>query len=99
MESKLVKVLKSDQVLVSGTARLDIGGGIAPVRTATSGQAASHAGFAAQQARIIESNDEYAVIEVTCSCGAKTHVQCNYSRPAEATQSQPNGEQKTGDSA
>ncbi len=94
MEPKLVKVLKSNQVLVSGTARLEAGGGIAPVRTATSGQAASHAGFAAQEARILESNDEYAIIEVTCACGAKTHIQCNYSRVTQQAETPPPGEEK-----
>ena len=87
MEPRLVKVLKNSQVLVSGTVCLEIAGGIAPVRTATATQAAAHSGFAAQEARILESNDEYAIIEVTCECGAKTHIQCNYSRmtqPAEA---------------
>lgn len=91
MKRKLVTVLKADQVLVSGTVCLDIGGGIAPVRTAASTQATAHAGVVAQQARIIESNDEYAILELTCSCGTKTHIQCNYSQLTGAGESNPTG--------
>ncbi len=89
MERRLVTVLKADQVLVSGTVCLDVGGGIAPVRTATSTQTTAHAGSAVQQARIIESNDEYAILELTCSCGTKTHIQCNYSQLTGAGESKP----------
>lgn len=32
----------------------------------------------AQQARVIESNSDYAVLEVVCSCGNRMHIQCNY---------------------
>ena len=33
---------------------------------------------AAQQVSIIENNNEYAVLEIVCSCGAKTPVRCEY---------------------
>ena len=72
-----VKILKAEQVVIDGSVRLEIGGG-APVRTASSAQADTSAGVP-EQARILESNNEYAIIEVTCGCGAKSHIQCNYS--------------------
>ncbi len=75
---KLIKVLKSDQVTVSGSVRLtpEVA---APVRTAFSARADSpQAGSSPQSARVVESNTDYAVIEIVCSCGAKNHVQCNY---------------------
>ena len=78
MICKLGKVLKSTQVLVSGSVRLDIGGGMAPVRTATSVQTDTHTSEGVQEARIIESNSEYAIIELVCGCGGKSHIQCNY---------------------
>jgi len=78
----VIKVLKSDQVLVSGSVRLEIGGGIAPVRTGPSIQTDTGTDAAAQQARIVESNSEYAVIEVTCRCGSKSFIQCNYAELA-----------------
>jgi len=31
-----------------------------------------------REARVIESNSEYAILEVICSCGSKMHIQCNY---------------------
>ena len=78
MTSKQIRVLKSDQVKVSGTVRLTPGGA-APVRTAFSAQAGTpQADVQPQSARIVESNSEYAVIEIICSCGAKNHIQCNY---------------------
>jgi len=30
----------------------------------------------AEQVRIVERHDEYAVLEVTCSCGSKLYVRC-----------------------
>ena len=30
------------------------------------------------QVRIVENNNEFAVMEITCSCGAKTRVRCEY---------------------
>jgi hypothetical protein len=83
--SHIVKVLKASQVQVDGTLRLDYGdSGSAPVRTesASSAQADAHVPPAEagvpQEVRIIESNSDYAIIEVVCSCGSKCHVQCNY---------------------
>lgn len=84
MSRRIVTVLKSAQVLVSGSVRLDIGGVAAPVRTSASIQADAHAGGAAQEARIVESNSEYAIIEITCGCGDKSLIQCNYAAVTEA---------------
>ena len=77
-----VKILKGEQVVINGSVRLEIGGD-APVRTPSSAQAGTSAGVP-EQARIVESNNEYAIIEVTCCCGAKSHIQCNYSGIAKA---------------
>jgi hypothetical protein len=72
MRRKVIRVLKKDKVKVGGSVQLEsVAGGV----ESSSGPA----GSAAQQARIVESNNEYAIIEITCSCGQKTHVQCNYS--------------------
>jgi hypothetical protein len=71
MRRKVIRVLKKGQVKVGGSVQLDSVGGV--------DSAAGPAGSTAQQARIVESNNEYAIIEITCSCGQKTHVQCNYS--------------------
>jgi hypothetical protein len=76
MISRAVRVIKAEQVVVNGSVRLEIGGG-APVRTEPSAQAGTFADVP-QEARIIESNNEYVIIEVTCGCGRKSHVQCNF---------------------
>ena len=78
MRRKVIKVLKKDKVKVGGSVQLKGGAG----GGSNSGPAPS--GTTAQQARIVESNNEYAIIEITCSCGQKTHVQCNYSHLAES---------------
>ena len=92
---KPIRVLKSDQVLVRGSVCLDTASGIAPVRSETPCPTDAHAstspGHHAQEAKIVESNSEYAIIEIICGCGSKTHVQCNYGdiatpQPAEPEQ-------------
>jgi len=75
MIPRAVRVIKADEVVLSGSVRLEIGGG-APVRTEPSAQTGTFAGVP-QEARIIESNNEYVIIEVVCSCGSKSHIQCN----------------------
>jgi hypothetical protein len=81
--SKVAKVIKGAAVEVSGKAILRPGGGCDKpgcVAAQSQGQTGGKAqGLQVpQEARIIESNSEYAIIEVTCSCGAKSHIQCNY---------------------
>lgn len=50
--------------------------------------AVADGGSAAREARIVESNDEYAVIEIVCGCGGKSFVQCNFGdRPSPAAAS------------
>ena len=72
MIHRFVTLLKADTVKM-GEQSVVIGPG------ASAGAAASAAGgSAAQEARIVESNDEYAVIEIVCGCGGKSFVQCNF---------------------
>lgn len=93
MSRRIVTVLKSAQVLVSGSVRLEPGDVAAPVRTTASAQTDAHP----QQARIIESNDEYAVIEVICGCGGKSHIQCNYAPLTQNQQDSPTTDEKETD--
>lgn len=80
---RLVTVLKKNRVKMSGSVSLEHGT-FAPVRTKDPSQADTHSDPNAEpiprEARIIESNNEYAVIEVICSCGSKSHIQCNYAQ-------------------
>ncbi len=80
MEKTATNVLKSDQVKFEGRLKLDfILPGSSPAKTKT-------APLVAPQARIVENNSEFAIIEVTCSCGARTQLKCNYT-PTNNTQS------------
>jgi tRNA-dihydrouridine synthase len=80
MIHRLVTLLKADTVKM-GEQSVVVGPG------ASAGAAAGDS--TAQEARIVESNDEYAVIEIVCGCGAKSFVQCNFgNQPSPATASQ-----------
>ena len=69
MLSKCARVIKPHEMEMNGTAHIEP----AAAMVASSGIA-----DAVQQARIIESNDSHAILELTCSCGCKSRVQCNY---------------------
>lgn len=80
MIHRLVTLLKADTVKM-GEQSIVVGQG------ASAGAAAGDS--TAQEARIVESNDEYAVIEIVCGCGAKSFVQCNFgNQPSPAAASQ-----------
>jgi len=70
-------VLKTSEVQFEGPLQLSLDPVAAPV---PSGPQA-----AAPQARIriAENHPEYALVEVTCSCGQTTYVRCDY-EPAQA---------------
>ena len=84
MQIRPIKVLKGDQVLVSGSVCLETGSSLAPVRTSapSDGAHASTEPGHTQQANIVETTEQYAVIEVVCSCGSTTRLQCNYAEVA-----------------
>jgi len=83
--TKHIRVLKSNQVKVSGSVRLTPEAAVVPVRTAFSaGADTPQTDAPPRSARIIESNNECAVIEVICSCGNKNHVKCNYADVAKS---------------
>ena len=46
---------------------------------------------------IIENNQQFALIEINCSCGEKIHVKCEYenSQPVNQQQEQPEKNQQT----
>lgn len=75
MLTRRVKVLKSDQIDVAGTIQ------ISPFTCSSqplSAPQAGAAGASVQQARIVQSNQEFAILEVVCGCGCKSHIQCHY---------------------
>ena len=66
------RILKSENCKLEGEYHLDIerAGLDLPKQTAATS--------CAPQVRMLENNPEYAVIEVTCSCGTKISIRCEY---------------------
>jgi hypothetical protein len=72
MEKTAGHVLKSDKVKLQGRLQLDfMQPGLHQPKTKT-------VVSAAPQARIVENNPEFVVIEVTCPCGTRTQLKCNH---------------------
>lgn len=79
MENTTGSVLKSDAVKVEGTFNLGAESAATATATATSPNTPkANPGSVKTQASIIENNPEFVLIELTCSCGTKTHVKCQY---------------------
>jgi hypothetical protein len=80
------RILKSDDVeVVEGQCHLDLG------HPASSAQRGKSAVMGTAKARILDNNNEYAVIELVCSCGRKTVVRCEYGGESAARNTQPTG--------
>lgn len=78
MGKTISQILKADEVAFEGQFQLDVskGGSNTPKGGAPA--------VVAPGARIIESNSEFAVIEITCSCGRTARLRCEYA-PNEAS--------------
>jgi hypothetical protein len=72
MQEPANRILKSDDVEVDGRLHLDLA---AASPSAQNGKPVT-AGIT--KVRILENQNEYAVMEVTCSCGRKTIIRCDY---------------------
>jgi hypothetical protein len=67
-------ILKSHEVKLEGQFRLDV----AQVQSRTGKPAQKSPALKDPQVRIVENRPEFADIEMTCSCGLKTHLKCEY---------------------
>jgi hypothetical protein len=85
MLPKRVQVVKRTKVEVSGSICLSPLTHGTPVRSASVSRTSPLTSGLPQQARVVESNSEYAIIEITCSCGSKSHIQCNYAHLTEGS--------------
>ena len=70
------RILKSDEVKLEGRFLLDV------VQAGSDLPKQQVAASSAPQVRILENQAEYAVIEVTCSCGTRMSIKCEYSGAA-----------------
>jgi hypothetical protein len=77
------RILKSDDVEVEGQFHLDLG------HPVSSAQHSKNTATGTAKARILDNNNEYAVIELICSCGRKTIVRCEYGGAPAAKNAQP----------
>jgi len=78
IEKKSGQVIKSDNVKFNGVLHLDTERPVQSAQSAVRGKNGV-AVAASVQARIVENQPQFAVIEVACSCGTKTYIKCEYS--------------------
>jgi hypothetical protein len=71
MRKAIGRVLKSDEVRLEGQLSLNLPP--EPKHDSKNNITTAHA------ARIVESNTDFTIIEVVCSCGAKMYLRCRYS--------------------
>ncbi len=75
------KVLKVDQVKIDGSIRLSPGmAAAAAPRPQTAAVQPVHSGAAAPKAVIADSHNDHVIIEITCSCGRKMYLRCDYAK-------------------
>jgi len=72
MDKTQGRILKSKDIILQGRIKLDM------AHTNHKAAKSQNSVLAAPQVRIVEKHSEFAVIEITCSCGTKTHVKCEY---------------------
>jgi len=83
------RILKGSDVKLDGRFTLDL------MQTETSSSKEPVADSVEPQVRIVESQSEYSVIEITCSCGTSMFLRCEYAGVKAAEISKQNGEPKT----
>jgi hypothetical protein len=66
------RVLRADSVKVEGRLSLDL------KQAQLQPPKANNAASVKPQVRILENHPDFAVIEITCSCGTKTNLRCEY---------------------
>jgi 16S rRNA U516 pseudouridylate synthase RsuA-like enzyme len=81
------RILKSSQVDVEGRFTLDLENHV------QQGHNIKNAPANIAKVRILENQNEYAVMEVTCSCGRKTVIRCDYGGAAAVKNSQSSPQQ------
>ncbi len=70
------RILKGDSVKLEGRVHLDVVQ--APVGDKQALPKEKNAASDMPQVCVVENQPEFAVIEIACSCGTKTHLRCEY---------------------
>lgn len=68
------RIIKSEDIELEGQYLLDI----AQIKCAAGEDKKQNAASVTPQVRILETHPEYAIMEVTCSCGTKMSLRCDY---------------------
>jgi hypothetical protein len=91
MRNSACRILKESEVNVDGQFTLDI----VQAETRPSGEPV--AGLGEPQVRIAESQSEFSVIEITCSCGTSMFLKCDYAgvKAAEVSEQKAEPEMST----
>ncbi len=84
MSKSTGRIIKADNIRLQG--RIQLGA----ITGRTTLPKDKNAVLGPSQAHIVETSGEYAVIEVTCCCGTKTYLKCEYAS------AQPPAGQKAG---
>lgn len=77
------RIIKSDNVKLEGQFHLD------PANVGSDLPGPHSAAVSEPQVRVMENNPQYAVIEVTCSCGRKMSLKCEYAGASEQAGQEP----------
>ncbi|UCC23584.1 MAG: hypothetical protein JSW23_05895 [Planctomycetota bacterium] len=85
------RILRADSVKVEGRLSLDL------TQAHPQLPRAAGAASAQPQVRILENHPDFAVIEITCSCGAKTNLRCEYAAESPPGTAQAQGNKPTAD--
>ena len=86
MRNTAGRILKESDVKLNGQFTLDI------VQTETGSSKEPAAALVEPQVRIVESQSEFSVIEITCSCGTSMYLRCEYAGVKAAEISEQNAE-------
>jgi len=84
MEKTAGHILKANNIKFEGQFHLDL------VRAGSNLPKEKNAASTTPTAHIVESHSEFAVVEVTCSCGTKTYLKCEYAGAEASTDQAPN---------
>lgn len=73
MKTGTAKIFKQDDVQMSGSLELNY-----PLTSNVQGHRQVSRIQKKAQVQVVEKTDQYAVIQVTCSCGKITNIKCQY---------------------
>lgn len=82
MSKTTPSILRANQVQFQGPLQLGLDATARPEPQTDPGQAPPQPEQAQPQARIAENHPEYALVELTCTCGKTTYIRCDYTGPA-----------------